>query len=1403
VGYQRKELQILGGSLDLTNPGDKVQKQNYLLSQNFRPDRTGRLVSRYGFPLLYSIASGGVAHTLALAGGVEGDKYLATASGAVYYNAGTTPIVTGLSPYRPGMVYMNGWMWIIDRLKQGRHNNASGWEASWIPVAPTGAPICAAGSSDAFGPNGTYQFYVTFELSDDSLESNPGPGSTPIALTLQDCNLTVIPLCGVSPPTGLTWKRNIYASGGELGQAYLVGTINDNTTTTFTATMNDLAATNQGIVMPLNNDPPPAASGAVGPYFSRLIAFSTADHPNRLFWTDPNLPQYWPGSTDEAEGNWVDVGQDGEPIVWCTLHINVLMIYKERSIWRLVGDPDTGTLEQVEEGTGLVGPWAVASADAVDYFIAPGGLRKSNLDKSEDISAPLRPIFQENFTNAGNLTAPGYILPGSAYHSDSEFCYAAALGYGMGKLYLTYYEAESGEQSPPIFVLDTASGKWTYFRAANTFASFQGFCWTGVEVLVLGGNSVSAGGAALVYSLDDFRAFYTTDNGAAAIICVYQSHFEDCDVPDSQKVWLEVVVDYEFAGDTATVYVGADTGKRALTSIGTITGTGRFSASFALGLDSATNGIVHKTSSSASTVSDGLLAKNLTVAIQSSATARVIIHNVYLYYYEEARLATSASTVPLDLGSAKVKQCKELELDIDASGGAVGINVYSDLPGNALAVRQTPSIPAPWGRALIKFPFSVTEGYLWRLALTAASSAGPFRLYSARLLMRVMGTYIEAYEAAAGFVWDSMEESFESLITRVPRAFMIALAAAPIKRFREISLEIDTFNANVTVAFLTDLPGNAQTVRETFTVNSGAVGRRFVRLPLPAGISAPVEGRMCRLQISGANKFVLYEASVELLPIGLYIEAYEASAGALYDSREMDFGSPGVKEARELELDIETTGSVGVSLLSDISSTYTSAVSTTGRQKVLLPLTISAALEGFVEGRLLRLILSGTNAFRLYDAKLKLRAFGQYLTASETSGGALWDTTDLDLGTQTVKQLRELQLDIWAYGSYTVTVYTDLPGNAMASRQATTLSATTGRTAVQIPLPQGSVPDNYLYGRLVRVTITSASAFKLFGARIHARPIGVYVESYESAGGAVWDSTPSDLGNPSDKIFDELRFEMDTDGSATVQMYTDLPGESFASRGTFVLASSSIARRWVTVPLPSQPEGRSVRLVVTGASAGFRLYKAQVRSFRVGRYLCGSTASGNNDALNTLEFDFASERQKSYQKIEIDMRADNPVPLNLFTEQSGGLSQMWTTTLSTTGRMTQVVYLPPGIRGRLLRLQMTGGPARIYKLRVWARPLNEPNAKWDWQTYPLEESDVLPQWSDLPVEATPPAFSWSDLPVTATPPECQWASFPVNPTPPGTLTSDPAQWQWGKFLSVEETSDTWQWIDVPFSVEGS
>ena len=1593
MGYKRTDLQILGGGFNLLPPGDKTPKTDYLLAQNWRVDRVGKLVSRFGYPQKFSTAGAGLAHSAAIHGGINGDYYvgcnnsLTAPTGSLYFNFGAVAIATGFDGNRIGMAVMNGWVWAMNRGKQGRHN-ASGAFQNWNLAAP-GSSCVAAGAAtpgvaasatyaytltgntayvhfltiagvtyqfaeNGYGagqlpllisilaaadpncsvtysgaganvvitpiipntlfaltgsdgnaaanvatgaisslPNGTYRFYVTFAAADDSLESNPSPVSAAVTVVSSAITLTGVPVSA----DGRVGKRNIYATGGTLGQAYLVGAITDNASTSITLSTPDLEITNGGVVMPTDNDAPPAASGVVGPHFNRLFAFSTVGNTNRLFYTRPGLPQYW--STDPAIGDWVDVGMEGEAIVWCTIHANILVIYKERSIWMLVGDPATGYLQRVRDGLGLAGQFAIAEAGTQDYFVGPNGLYRFDMDRVHEMSGAIQPLFNASGTNGGSTSPPGSVKLGAAFNSTSTSAYGVALGYAMGKLYIGYAEQAVGTQYC-LLVYHELNDRWFYHRTAITgVTGFFGFLFDGQEMVGLTGI---AGGAAQGYNLDDFRGFFTQDSGGAAIGLVYQSHYEDAGFPDNQKMWLDLVIDYEFAGgDTATVWLGYDGGATALTPMGgSLTGAGRRQTAYPLG-------------------ADGVLAKSISVAITASANNLLIIHNIYLYCYVEARLGNAASTIPIDLGSPKVKQCKELQLDIDASNGSVAVNVYSDLPGNQLAVRQTPTVATTTGRSVLKFPFPVTEGFLWRLALRGTG----FRLYSARLLMRPIGTYVEAYEAAAGFVWDSMEQTFDSGITHIPRSYAVALASLPIKRAREISMQIDTFNAPITLTFLSDLPGDAMASRFTATINTGVAGRRFVRIPLPAGMSTPIEGRMFRVQLSGAAKFVLYEMAVELIAVGVYVEAYEAAGGAVYDSREMDFGMTNVKEARELELDIETTGAVTAGVLSDVSGsvTYVGIANTTGRQKVLVPLNVNQITEQFVEGRFLRLLLTGVNAFRFYGARLKVRPFGTYLTAAEGTAGALWDSTDLDLGSQKVKQFREIELDLWAYGTCVVTVYTDLPGNAMGSRVIKFVAATAGRTKVQIPLPQGQVPDNYLFGRLVRVTITctvaafklfgarifsrqigtyveayeaaggavwdsdaldlgtqtvkqlrqlefeiqaagpftvnvhtdqpgnalawrltsnqggtngrvkiqiplpqgqvpdnylfgrlarvvisSAAAFQLYGARIDARPIGVYLENYEAAGGAVWDSTPSDLGNPSDKTFDQVRFEMDTDGAANVDVYTDLPGEAFTKKGTFALTNGATGRHWATAPLPLGIEGRSVRLVVS-SGAGFRIYSAQVRSGRVGRYLCAATPAGN-DALTTLEFDFESERVKLFKKIEIDMRADGQVNLSVITNQTGALAAFFTPRLSTpNGRDTLSVVLPPGARGRLLRLAMTStGAARIYHVRVWTRPVNEPEAKWAWVDYPIEPSDVLPAWQDLPVAATPPNFTWADLPVEGTAPnfgwqdlpveptkpEWVWAPFPVNPTEP--------QWFWAKILSVEETPDTWQFVDVPFEV---
>ena len=123
-----------------------------------------------------------------------------------------------------------------------------------------------------------------------------------------------------------------------------------------------------------------------------------------------------------------------------------------------------------------------------------------------------------------------------------------------------------------------------------------------------------------------------------------------------------------------------------------------------------------------------------------------------------------------------------------------------------------------------------------------------------------------------------------------------------------------------------------------------------------------------------------------------------------------------------------------------------------------------------------------------------------------------------------------------------------------------------------------------------------------------------------------------------------------------------------------------------------------------------------------------------------------------FKRLEIDLRADTPgaVTMNVFTNQDGvPLANVFTAPLSTpNGRATLLVILPPGIRGRLLRVQLTGPiAARIYKIRAWTRTVQDKDGAWGWLDFPLEDSPVLPVWVDIlgPPDTTENTWAWVDV----------------------------------------------------------
>jgi hypothetical protein len=1244
--YEQKKLPILDGGLNLLTPGDRIPSSGAIQSENWRVDSAGALRSRSSCLVADTLplATGKIIHTIGQRGAGASPNYYFGYGTNLYTGVNpSSALASGFSGNPMGIAQVEGSTWVMDTAKQIREDGSGVY--NWGVAAPAAActpSLTGTGTLPPPDPNGSpagqYEYFVTFVASGAGAESNPGPASAKITAPAGSTNYIYLTAIPTSPDPQVT-SRNIYRAGGTQGATLQVGTINDNTTTTFIDDMADVTAALEGLVMATNHDPPPPASSVVGPYFGYLIAFNSVAHPNRLWWSLPAEPSYWPGAL-LADGQWVDVGDDGEAILAVTVHSNVLVIYKQYSIWRIVGTPDLGTLEQCSAQYGILGARAAVSAGPYDYFATGEGVYKFDLDRATEVGQPIKPIFLGQYTplGAGNQIQP----------LDPAYSSLTALGYANGRLFVSYPEPTAplpafDHFNSCILVYHEDSQKWATMRinSPTGVSSSAVDCFHAVGTVVFGSSNN------VILQLYQNQTYTGQNDLGNAVNLYWQSRYEDAGLPGNPKTFISATLDCELYGDTLSVYAmynnGPGSGPESTYLVATITSsstTGRQQYPIAL------NGL-------------GL---NMSLRVECAATQAVVLHGLVLYAAPMPPFLETFWSLPFDLGVGKVKETKELQLDISNTSGPATATVYSDLPGNAIASRATATVPQGTTRRPLSFPFAMVTGRLFALGLSAAANQ-PFQLYAARLLVRVIGVYVEAYEAAAGFVWDSQVEDFGSSITHVPRQFAYALYANPIKTAKTIELQI--WNTGpVTVTLLSDLPNDEMASVFTATI-AASTSHRTIHLPLPQGTTPEVEGRLWQLQISGSSQFILYAAALEILPIGVAIETYEAAGGATYDSREVDFGTQKPKECREIELDIQTSGAI------------------------------------------------------------------------------------------------------------TAAIYSDLPSLALALQQSWSVNAPT-RRKVNLVLPANGPSTLYTLGRLWKLLLSGSYGFRLYGIRAKVREIGTYVMADEASGGAIWDSTPIDDGAPQVKVYDQVRFLLDTmNAAATVTVYTDLPGEQLTQRAQFTFNSGLAGPRWMTGEMPAMIYGRTRRVTVSCASP-FILYEGQVAQRRIGRYLAANVP----DALRVLESDLGSPRVKEFKKLEIDIQTDGPLGITFYTDQSGSPASAWTTSLAAANeRQVLKLRLPPAIRGRICRIEFDAGAgdAFIYGARVWTRPLNEPNAQWAWAQLPVEPSQTIPEWVALPVEPTPPQWTWAPL--------------PVSPTAP--------QWNWAKFLGVEDTPDVWTWVDVP------
>jgi hypothetical protein len=153
------------------------------------------------------------------------------------------------------------------------------------------------------------------------------------SVTAKDIELTNIPL----GPAG-TANRKIYRLSSETGGDYrLVGTIADNSTTTFTDTTADASA---AAVIPATTDVMP-----IGKYIKihreRLFVAGDPDNPNRIYYSNAFLPGFIRQTTTV---DFLDIQpEDGDVITGIPILLGSIFIFKRNNIRKLnveSSDPD-------------------------------------------------------------------------------------------------------------------------------------------------------------------------------------------------------------------------------------------------------------------------------------------------------------------------------------------------------------------------------------------------------------------------------------------------------------------------------------------------------------------------------------------------------------------------------------------------------------------------------------------------------------------------------------------------------------------------------------------------------------------------------------------------------------------------------------------------------------------------------------------------------------------------------------------------------------------------------------------------------------------------------------------------------------------------------------------------------
>lgn len=255
---------------------------------------------------------------------------------------------------------------------------------------PVSAPTFAADTAGGNVPAGAHTYKVTF-LYYGAEESNGGPASTvhTVANPNNTVNLTSVPVGGY----GVT-ARKIYRDNND-GAWLLVGTILDNTTTTF----QDTASVGTASVPTTNNTPP--IFKLIVTHLDRAWIAGVAGDPSALYFSAAGFPDIFP-SANRILCNPED------PITGLYIYNNKVIVFNRRSIGQILGDTsDTFQYASIPSSVGCVDNRSIQVRTISSYptliWLSDKGIYGTNGYVVTYLSDPIEDLVNLNIQQASQV----------------------------------------------------------------------------------------------------------------------------------------------------------------------------------------------------------------------------------------------------------------------------------------------------------------------------------------------------------------------------------------------------------------------------------------------------------------------------------------------------------------------------------------------------------------------------------------------------------------------------------------------------------------------------------------------------------------------------------------------------------------------------------------------------------------------------------------------------------------------------------------------------------------------------------------------------------------------------------------------------------------------------------------